>query len=61
MAAITAIGANRGSMKLKGASPEHEGTDAPDRWGLSDELVAAGERYGVLPERDLRATAVAAA
>ena len=61
VAAITAIGANRGSMKLKGASPEHEGTDAPDRWGLSDELVAAGEHYGVLPERDLRATAVAAA
>jgi aryl-alcohol dehydrogenase-like predicted oxidoreductase len=61
VAAITAIGANRGSMKLKGASPEHEGTDAPDRWGLSDELVAAGERYGVLPERDLRATAAAAA
>jgi aryl-alcohol dehydrogenase-like predicted oxidoreductase len=61
VAAIAAIGNNRGSMRLKGASPEHEGDDAPDRWGLSDELVAAGERYGVDPERDLRATALAAA
>ena len=61
VAAIAAIGDNRGSMRLKGASPEHEGPDAPDRWGLSDDLVAAGERYGVEPERDLRATALAAA
>ena len=61
VAAIAAIGNNRGSMRLKGASPEHEGDDAPDRWGLSDELVAAGERYGVDPERDLRATALTAA
>ena len=58
VAAIAAIGDNRGSMRLKGASPEHEGEDAPDRWRLSDELVAAGARYGVEPERDLRATAL---
>jgi aryl-alcohol dehydrogenase-like predicted oxidoreductase len=61
VAAIAAIGDNRGSMRLKGASPEHEGEDAPDRWGLSEELVAVGARYGVEPDRDLRASALAAA
>ena len=61
VAAIAAIGDNRGSMRLKGASPEHEGEDAPDRWRLSDELVAAGARYGVDADRDLRATQLAAA
>jgi len=51
--AIRAIGDNKGSMKLKGASAEHEGEDAPDRWGLSEDLLAAGERRGIAPERDL--------
>ena len=31
---IAAIGDNRGSMTLKGASPEHEGLERPDRWPL---------------------------
>ena len=53
VAAIRQIGDNTGSMKLKGASADHEGDDAPDRWGLSPELVAAGERHGIAPERDL--------
>ena len=58
IAAIRAIGDNTGSMRLKGASPEHEGSDGPDRWALTDELVAAGERYGIDPKRDLRAGAL---
>ena len=41
-------------MALKGASPAHEGEEQPDRWALSDELAAAGERWGIDPERDLR-------
>ena len=53
VAELRAIGDNTGSMKLKGASPEHEGDDAPDRWGLSDDLAAVGERHGIAPERDL--------
>jgi aryl-alcohol dehydrogenase-like predicted oxidoreductase len=53
VAAIRAIGDNTGSMALKGASPAFEGEEQPDRWGLSDELVAAGARWGVDPERDL--------
>jgi aryl-alcohol dehydrogenase-like predicted oxidoreductase len=59
VAEIRAIGDNTGSMTLKGASPEHEGDERPDRWALSAELVEAGDRYGVDPDRDLRATALA--
>jgi len=54
---IRAIGDNTGCMSLKGASPEHEGPEAPDRWPLTDELAAAGSRYGVDPARDLVARA----
>ncbi len=50
---IREIGDNFGSMALKGASPAHEGEVKPDRWPLSPELVAAGERWGVVAERDL--------
>ena len=42
-------------MALKGASPEHEGEERPDRWALSAELVAVGGRWGIDPERDLAA------
>jgi aryl-alcohol dehydrogenase-like predicted oxidoreductase len=53
VAEIRAIGDNTGCMALKGASPAHEGEERPDRWALSEELVAAGRRWGVDPERDL--------
>jgi aryl-alcohol dehydrogenase-like predicted oxidoreductase len=52
-AEIRAIGDNSGSMALKGASPEHEGEVRPDRWPVSPELAATGERWGIVPERDL--------
>jgi aryl-alcohol dehydrogenase-like predicted oxidoreductase len=51
---IRAVGDNTGSMALKGASPDHSGAERPDRWALSPELAAAGRRWGVEPERDLR-------
>lgn len=57
VAAIRAIGDNTGCMALKGASAEHEGDERPDRWPLSDELVAVGERWGINPGRDLAAAA----
>ena len=44
-------------MTLKGASPEHEGDERPDRWPLSPELVEVGSRWDVDPDRDLRRTA----
>ena len=50
---IRAIGDNTGSMALKGASPEHEGDERPDRWTLSEELAGLGRRYGIEPARDL--------
>lgn len=53
VAAMREIGDNTGCMALKGASPEHEGEERPDRWPLSDELVATGERWGIDPARDL--------
>ena len=54
VAEIRAIGDNSNCMALKGASPEHEGPDRPDRWELAGELVEAGRRWGIDPERDLR-------
>lgn len=54
--AIRAIGDNTGSMTLKGANPEHEGEERPDRWPLTDDLAAVGTRWGIDPARDLAAT-----
>jgi aryl-alcohol dehydrogenase-like predicted oxidoreductase len=51
---IRRIGDNAGSMALKGASPDHAGPERPDRWELSSDLAAAGRRWGIDPERDLR-------
>jgi aryl-alcohol dehydrogenase-like predicted oxidoreductase len=55
--AIRAIGDNTGSMTLKGANPQYEGAEQPDRWGLDEDLVAVGERWGIAPDRDLVAGA----
>ena len=52
--AIRAIGDNSGSMLLKGATPDHEGDERPDRWPLSPEQAELAERWGIHPERDLR-------
>jgi aryl-alcohol dehydrogenase-like predicted oxidoreductase len=56
VATIRAIGDNTGSMILKGANPDHEGEEKPDRWALDSELSAVGERWGIDPARDLVAT-----
>jgi aryl-alcohol dehydrogenase-like predicted oxidoreductase len=56
VAAIRAIGDNTGSMVLKGASPSHEGGEQPDRWPLTEDLAAVGDRWGIDPARDLVAT-----
>jgi hypothetical protein len=54
VAAIAAIGDNRGSMALKGATPDHEGEERADRWALAPAQAALAERWGIDPERDLR-------
>jgi aryl-alcohol dehydrogenase-like predicted oxidoreductase len=56
IAAIRAIGDNTGCMALKGANPQHEGDERPDRWQLSTELAEVGTRWGIDPARDLVAT-----
>jgi aryl-alcohol dehydrogenase-like predicted oxidoreductase len=54
---IRAIGDNTGSMLLKGATPDHEGAEAPDRWAIGGEQEQVAQRWGIDPERDLRRTA----
>jgi len=56
VAEIRAVGDNTGSMTLKGAAPDHEGEERPDRWAMSSELAGVGERWGIEPERDLVAS-----
>jgi aryl-alcohol dehydrogenase-like predicted oxidoreductase len=56
VAAIRAIGDNTGCMALKGANPQHEGEERPDRWELSSELAEVGTRWGIDPSRDLVTT-----
>ena len=58
--ALREIGDNTGSMALKGASPDHEGDDRPDRWRLGPDHLAVARRWGIEPERDLRPAAAAA-
>jgi aryl-alcohol dehydrogenase-like predicted oxidoreductase len=57
---IRAIGDNTGSMLLKGATPDHDGEETPDRWALGREQLAVAERWGIDPERDLRKVPAAA-
>jgi aryl-alcohol dehydrogenase-like predicted oxidoreductase len=52
--AIRAIGDNSGSMLLKGATPDHEGDEAPDRWVIGASQRELAERWGIDPERQLR-------
>ena len=39
--AIRAAGDNHGSMLLKGATPDHEGEERPDRWALEPRAAAS--------------------
>jgi len=50
---IRALGDNTGSMALKGASPAHDGEEAPDRWQMDDRLAEVARRWQIEPARDL--------
>jgi aryl-alcohol dehydrogenase-like predicted oxidoreductase len=50
---IRRLGDNFGSMALKGASPQHEGEERPDRWSLSEQLEEVAQRWRIEPARDL--------
>jgi aryl-alcohol dehydrogenase-like predicted oxidoreductase len=54
---IRKVGDNRGCMLLKGATPDHEGEERPDRWMVEPEQAALARRHGIDPERDLRKVA----
>jgi aryl-alcohol dehydrogenase-like predicted oxidoreductase len=56
VAEIRAIGDNAGCMTLKGANPDHEGAEQPDRWELSDDLAEVATRWSIDPDRDLVVT-----
>ncbi len=47
VAEIRAIGDNTGSMALKGAHPDHEGEERPDRWSISDDLARLADRHAI--------------
>jgi aryl-alcohol dehydrogenase-like predicted oxidoreductase len=57
---IRAIGDNSGCMALKGATPDHDGEERPDRWELGAEHRELARRFGIDPERDLRKAAALA-
>jgi aryl-alcohol dehydrogenase-like predicted oxidoreductase len=50
---IRSVGDNTGCMALKGASPQHDGEERPDRWGLDGGLEEVARRWGIEPQRDL--------
>jgi hypothetical protein len=50
---IRAIGDNTGCMALKGASPQHQGEEMPDRWTLDERLNEVARRWLIEPGRDL--------
>jgi aryl-alcohol dehydrogenase-like predicted oxidoreductase len=45
--AIREIGDNTGSMLLKGATPDHEGEERPDRWPVGAEHERLAARWGI--------------
>jgi hypothetical protein len=55
VALIRELGDNTGCMALKGAVPDHDGDDLPDRWSLREEHLAAAARWKIDPHRDLLA------
>jgi aryl-alcohol dehydrogenase-like predicted oxidoreductase len=57
--AIRSLGDNTGSMLLKGATPEHEGMEKPDRWAVDERLEQVARRWGIEPGRDLTRAAAA--
>jgi len=53
------LGDNTGSMALKGASPQHDGAEQPDRWTLDERLREVALRWRIEPDRDLAQRAAA--
>ena len=56
MAAIEAIGNNKGCMALKGGNPTYDGDPVADGWELNADLRSVAERWQITPEDDLVCT-----
>ena len=41
-------------MALKGATPDYDGAELPDRWPLDGEYLEIAARWQIEPEADLR-------
>jgi aryl-alcohol dehydrogenase-like predicted oxidoreductase len=54
VAEIRSIGDNARCMALKGAVPDHDGEERPDRWRLDGDALEVARRHGIDPERELR-------
>ena len=50
---IRRLGDNSGSMRLKGATPDHEGEERPDNWSLNERLQDVAARWEIDPLTDL--------
>jgi aryl-alcohol dehydrogenase-like predicted oxidoreductase len=59
VATIRRLGDNTGSMLLKGANPEFDGDEQPDRWSLDERLQSVAQRWEIEPGRDLVQTVAA--
>jgi aryl-alcohol dehydrogenase-like predicted oxidoreductase len=59
VAAIRKIGDNTGCMALKGAAPDYDGDELPDRWPLAEQHLQIAARWRIDPQNDLRAHATA--
>jgi len=55
VALIRALGDNKGCMALKGATPDHDGAELPDRWALDERQLEVAARWQIDPQSDLRA------
>lgn len=53
IAAIEAIGNNKGCMALKGGNPNYSGDAVADGWELNVDLKSVAERWQIQPEEDL--------
>ena len=55
VALIRELGDNKGCMALKGATPDHDGAELPDRWALDERQLEVAARWQIDPQSDLRA------
>jgi aryl-alcohol dehydrogenase-like predicted oxidoreductase len=55
VALIRELGDNKGCMVLKGATPDHEGAELPDRWEIAEQQLELAARWQIDPQSDLRA------